>query len=97
MIPDGSYTAVVDEVEDNLARLELEAADGELYGSVVDLSRLPSEGRHESAVLSVRLVDGEVVDADYNEAEEQQRREAAQTRFDRLSQRPPSQDNEHNE
>ncbi len=97
MIPDGTYTAVVDEVERELARLELETVDGELYGTVVEVSELPPEGRHESAVLSVRLVDEEVVEAEYDEAEEQHRREAAQARFDRLSQRPPSQDKKNDE
>lgn len=53
MIPDGPYTAVVDEIEAGTARLELEAPDGDLYDLSVDTNRLPADGRHDSAVLNV--------------------------------------------
>ena len=65
MIPDGQYTAVVDEIEAGTARLELEAADGELYSLFVDSEQLPDAGRHDSAVLEVVIADQTIVDAEY--------------------------------
>jgi hypothetical protein len=88
MIPDGTYTAVLDEIEESLARLELEGADGELHELVLDLAALPAAGRDRGAVLTIEYVDGEVVDAEYDPDATEQRSEAAQDRFDRLSRRP---------
>jgi len=92
MTTDGTYTAVVDRFEDDLAVLLLED-DGETVGEVaVDAGRLPEVGRHADAVLVVELADGELVDAAYDAAETTDRAEAAQSRFDELSRRPPSTD-----
>jgi hypothetical protein len=88
MIPDGTYTAVLDEIEASLARLELEGADGELYELVLDLAALPAAGRERGAVFTIEYVDGEVVDVEYDPDATEQRSEAAQDRFDRLSRRP---------
>ncbi|MCQ4334848.1 DUF3006 domain-containing protein [Natronomonas sp. F2-12] len=88
MIPDGTYTAVIDEIEDSLARLELEAADGELYELVLDVAELPAAGRETGSVLTIECTDDEVTDAKYDPDGTERRSEAAQDRFDRLSQRP---------
>jgi hypothetical protein len=88
MIPDGTYTAVVDEIEDSLARLELEDADEELYELVLDVAELPAAGREPGSILTIKYVDGEVTDAEYDPEATERRSEAAQDRFDRLSRRP---------
>jgi len=88
MVPDGTYTAVVDEFEGSLARLELEAESGDLYELVVESDTLPEDGRETGAVLAVEVVDDELLEAEYNREETQRRRERARDRFDRLSKRP---------
>jgi hypothetical protein len=88
MVPDGTYTAVVDEFEGSLARLELEADSGELYELVVERDTLPEDGRETGAVLAVEVVDDELRETEYNREETQRRRERARDRFDRLSKRP---------
>lgn len=89
MIPDGTYTAVIDEFEGSLARLELESeASGDLYELVVEREELPEEGRESGAVLAVEVLDGALVEAEYESEETQRRRERARDRFDRLSRRP---------
>lgn len=93
MIPDGTYTAVVDRIEDTLATLQLED-DDHLYNLVVGEEELPEDARHQDAILSLSLEDEEIVDATYKPEETQERRDAAQSRFDRLSKRLPSDDEE---
>jgi hypothetical protein len=88
MVSDGTYTAVVDEFEGSLARLELEADSGELYELVVERDTLPEDGRETGAVLAVEVVDDELRETEYNREETQRRRERARDRFDRLSKRP---------
>lgn len=88
MIPDGTYTAVVDEVEDSLARLELEDANEELYDLVLDIVELPAAGRETGSVLTIKFVDSEVTDAEFDPEATERRSETAQDRFDQLSRRP---------
>jgi hypothetical protein len=88
MVPDGTYTAVVDEFEGSLARLELEAESGDLYELVVESEVLPDDGRETGAVLAVQVINDELLEAEYNREETQRRRERARDRFDRLSKRP---------
>lgn len=88
MVSDGTYTAVLDELEGSLARLELEADSGDLYELVVESETLPEGGRETGAVLAVKVVDGELVEAEYDREETERRRERARDRFDRLSKRP---------
>ena len=89
-LPDGEYTAVVDNVEDGLATVFFER-DGEEQGdAVLEATRLPPDARHADAVLSVTLGDGRIEAASYDPEETADRSEAAQSRFDRLSRRPPS-------
>lgn len=88
MIPDGTYTAVVDETEDSLVRLELEGTDGELDELVLELTELPAAAQTPGAVLTIECVNEEVTDAEYNPDATERRSEAARDRFDRLSRRP---------
>ena len=89
-LPDGEYTAVVDGVEDGLATVFFERDGEEAGNAAVDASRLPSDGRHADAVLSVTLSEGRIDSASYEPDQTADRRAAAQDRFDRLSKRPPS-------
>lgn len=92
MIPDGRYTAVVDRIEDGLATILLEEGGTDAYELVVDPEELPEGARHGDAVLTVDVEDEDLVDVTYDLEETEERREAAQSRFDRLSKRPPKDD-----
>ena len=94
MIPDGPYTAVVDEIEAGTVRLELESPDGDLYDLYVDTEQLPADGCHGSAVLNVVAEDETLNTAKYDEAETERRQESTRDRFERLSERPPDDDTE---
>jgi len=61
-----------------------------VWGALIDAAVLPEEGRHADAIFVVAVEDGVVVDWGYDEALTDERKEAAQNRFDRLSQRSPS-------
>jgi hypothetical protein len=88
MVPDGTYTAVLDELEGALARLEVEAeGSGDLYELVVESETLPADGREPGAVMTVEVVDEEVIKAEYRAEETRKRRERARDRFERLSRR----------
>ena len=76
---DGGDTAVVDQVGEEYALIFVEV-DGGQDGRLVEKRDLPEEARHANAV--VRNVDGEWR---YDEAETERRYEAAQRRFDDLS------------
>jgi hypothetical protein len=92
MIPDGEYTAVVDRIEDGLAAVLLEEDGTDAYELLVEPAELPEDGQHANAVLTVKVQDGELVEATYDPDKATERRESAQSRFDRLSERPPSND-----
>jgi hypothetical protein len=95
---DGTYVAVLDRFE------EVETADG-AYEEVAVLlveddeqivaerllgrSELPSDGRHQDAVFELRFEDDELVEMVYDSATTEERSQAAQDRFDRLSRRLP--------
>ena len=89
-LSDGEYTAVVDNVEDGLATVFFERDGEEVGNAVLEASRLPSNARHADAILSVTLSDGRIESASYEPERTATRSEAAQDRFDRLSKRPPS-------
>lgn len=61
---------------------------------VVERDRLPEDAREDGAVLQVVVEDGDLADARYRPDETGRRREAARSRFDRLSERPPGSDDE---
>ena len=92
-LPDGEYTAVVDSIEGGLATVFFEQDGDEAGDALLDVSQLPDDGQHADAVLSVIVMDGVIEDSEYDSERTKQRSEAAQNRFDRLSNRPPSEDN----
>ena len=94
MIPDDQYTAVVDRIEDGHATILLEEDCEDAHELVVYPEALPSEGRHSDAMLTVEITDGRLAEVKYRPDETEARQESAQSRFDRLSERPPSDDEE---
>ncbi|MGQ4557401.1 DUF3006 family protein [Halobellus sp. GM3] len=83
------FTGVIDRFEEELAVILLEV-DGEVVDEIaLDRSELPTEAAHPDAVLEVTLTDGEVTDLSYDPVETTDRKERAQSRFDRLAERPP--------
>lgn len=91
-MPTHHYTGVLDRFEEDLAVILLED-DGEVVDEVVlDRSELPADAAHQDAVLDVTVTDGEVADLVYEAAKTAERTEQAQSRFDRLAERPPSDD-----
>lgn len=91
-LEDGTYTAVVDSIESGLATVFFEAAEEEVGNAVLDAEVLPADGRHADAILTVTVTDGEFVEWEYEGESTKERQDAAQNRFDRLSKRPPSDD-----
>lgn len=87
-------TAVLDRFEGDLAVLVLEAGGETVGEKVVDRAALPEDARHTDAVLRLTLEVGNIVAAEYDAAETEERGEVAQSRFDRLSRRPPGADDE---
>ena len=89
-VADGEYTAVVDSIEDGLATVFFEQDGTEVGHAVIDAPELPEDAQHADAILSVTVDGGEIVAADYRQETTATRKDAAQSRFDRLSSRPPS-------
>ena len=94
VVADGTYTAVLDRIEDDLAVLEVSDDEGDTHELVVDVAALPADGRQPDAVFEVRVTDGELREATYDESRSESRREAAQDRFDRLTSQPDADENE---
>lgn len=90
MIPDGEYSAVVDRIEDGLAAIEVETTDG-VAELLVEPAALPDPARKADAILRIQIADGSLTEAVYLPDETESRNQEAQSRFDRLSQRPPEQ------
>ncbi|WP_336329494.1 DUF3006 domain-containing protein [Haloarcula sp. CGMCC 1.2071] len=88
MLPDGTHTAVVDRIEDGIATLEVDAADG-LYGLEIEAAELPTEAQTADAVLEITVEDSALASVTYEPDETTDRGSEAQRRFDRLSKRPP--------
>ncbi|MBX0288460.1 DUF3006 domain-containing protein [Halomicroarcula sp. F28] len=93
-LADGTFTAVVDSIEDGLATVFLEEDGDEVGNAVIDATALPDDGQHADAVFSVTVADGELVEWDYDAEQTTTRHERAQSRFDRLSERPLSDEDE---
>ena len=89
-LSDGEYTGVVDSIEDGLATVFVEQDGGEVADATLPASDLPPDGRHADAILSLTIEGGAITDAVYESETTQQRADDAQSRFDRLSERPPS-------
>jgi len=93
-LEDGHYTAVVDTIEDGLAIVFFEQDGEEVNDAVIDAGSLPKDGRHANAILTVGVATGELIQVDYKPEQTEERKQAAQDRFDRLSFRPPRDDDE---
>jgi hypothetical protein len=91
-LPDGTYTAVIDNVEDGYATVFFERDGDEVGNAVIAAGQFPGDAQHADAVLTVTLSEGEIEEATYKSEETTERSSAAQDRFDRLSRRPPSDD-----
>ena len=83
------YRGVLDRFEDDIAVVLLEQ-DGETVDDIaIPREQLPEEGRYQDAIFAVEMVDGEIATLSYRSEKTTERAEEAQSRFDRLSQRPP--------
>lgn len=83
------YRGVLDRFEDDLAVVLLEQ-DGETVDDIaIPRDQLPKEGRHQDAIFTVEMVDGEAETLSYGPEETTRQAEEAQSRFEQLSQRPP--------
>ncbi|OYR78897.1 hypothetical protein DJ71_16985 [Halorubrum sp. E3] len=89
-LPDGEYTAVVDSIEDGLATVFFEQDGDEVGNAVIDPAELPADGRHADAILTVEILEGNISSSEYDPDQTETRSNTAQDRFDRLSERPPS-------
>jgi len=84
---DGTYTAVVDRIVDGETAVVLIEDDGDVVEEYnLDVEELPTEA-DEGGVLEVRIDNGELVRMVYLADETVARRQSAQDRFDRLSER----------
>ena len=85
-----SKTAVIDRIVDGTTAVLLVEEEGRVVEQFdLDVEAIPDEGRHEGAVFDVVLEDDDVGDLAYRPDEERDRRNAAQARFDRRSERLP--------
>ncbi|EMA03760.1 Protein of unknown function [Haloarcula vallismortis] len=88
MVSDGTYTAVIDRIEDGIATLEVDTEDG-VSALDIEAAELPAEARTADVVLEITVVDSALADVTHDPEETADRASEAQRRFDRLSKRPP--------
>ncbi|NHN64216.1 DUF3006 domain-containing protein [Haloarcula sp. JP-Z28] len=88
MLPDGTYTAVVDRIEDGIATLEVDTEAG-LSALDIAATELPTEARTADVVLEITVADAALADVIHEPDETDNRASETQRRFDRLSERPP--------
>jgi hypothetical protein len=91
-LSDGEYTAVVDTIEDRLATVFFEEGGDQVGSAVIDVEALPADARHADAIVTVEITDSDISSAEYRPDRTQTRRQDVQDRFDRLSSRPPRDD-----
>jgi len=83
----GTFTGVIDRIVDGETAVILIEDDGEVVDEYnLSVENIPSKS-DEGAVLQVRIEDGEIVQMDYLDKKTESRRQAAQDKFDRLSER----------
>ena len=83
-----THVAVLDRIVDGEMAVFLLEDDGRVVDElVVDVERVPQDGRRGGAVFDLVVEDDELLEATYRPEETDARREAAQDRFDRLSER----------
>ncbi|SNZ15254.1 Protein of unknown function [Natronoarchaeum philippinense] len=87
-------TGVIDRFEGDLAVVLLEADGDVVDETTVERDELPEDAAHANAVLSVTLAEDTVLDVTYDDEETTQREQDARERFDRLAERPPSDEND---
>jgi len=85
---DGTYTGVVDRIEDGEIAVILLEENGQVIEQVdVPVGRLPEPAQTDGGVLSVMLEDGDIVSMEYRPDATRDRRESAQEKLDRLSEK----------
>ncbi|WP_265109168.1 DUF3006 domain-containing protein [Halosolutus halophilus] len=85
---DGTYTGVVDRIEDGEIAVILLEEDEQVIEQVnVPVDQLPEPAQTGGGVLSVTIEDGEVVSMEYRPDATRDRRESAQEKLDRLSEK----------
>jgi hypothetical protein len=84
-VSDRTYGAVLDRFEGERAVLLLEADGATADELVVPTALLPPEGRRQDARFTVSVRESGRTEIAYEPAATRRRREAAQRRFDRLS------------
>jgi len=85
---DGTYTGVVDRIEDGEIAVILLEENGQVIEQVdVPVGRLPEPAQTDGGVLSVMLEDGEITSMEYRPDATCDRRESAQEKLDRLSEK----------
>lgn len=89
---DGTYVAVLDRFEEDVAVLLVEKDEQIVDEQLVERAALPDGGRHQDAVFELRFEDGEMMALEYDQETTEERAEATQDRFDRLSERLPRDD-----
>jgi hypothetical protein len=87
MIPDGTYTAVLDRFEDDLAVFVLEDDGEAVHEVVLERASLPEAGRTADAVFRLVIEDETVTGATYDADETDERAARTGRRFRRLSRR----------
>jgi hypothetical protein len=101
-LADGRYTAVLDRFEETdpetdgeaVAILLLESGKEVVAERAVSARRLPADARRQDAVLKLVVNNGFVSSMAYDEERTDERRSSAQSRFDRLAERPADSDEE---
>lgn len=91
---DGTYTAVLDRYEDDLAVLVVEDEEQErdIAERLVERAALPEDARAVDTVLKIEFVDDTPTEIVAHPQETNDRAERTQSRFDRLSRRRTSDD-----
>ncbi|WP_200532190.1 DUF3006 domain-containing protein [Halorubrum sp. LN27] len=87
------YIGVLDRFEDDLAVILLEQ-DGDVVDEQgIDRDDLPAGGDHVDAIFQITGDDsGAILELEYDAETTRNRKERAQSRFDRLAERPPNDD-----
>lgn len=84
----GTFTATIDRIVDQRTAVILIEDDGDVVEQLdVPVEWLPESAQKEGGVVTIELTDGEIDAIRYEPEQTRRRREAAQNRLDRLSNR----------
>jgi Protein of unknown function (DUF3006). len=89
---DGTYTAVLDRYEDDIAVFVVEHEGRDVAERLVERAMLSEDVQAVDTILEVTFVDGEPTEFEAKPEETSDRAESAQSRVDRLSRRRRSDD-----